>query len=746
MTLLGLLDLFRYLGIALVWVLAGCALLRAAGVRMPATQRWLVAPAATLALLAVTLGMTAVLLVPIRRVAALVWVLTGALAAVGLWREAREMSGSGRVDRESRAGWLLVATIALVVPTVLLLPYFVQGLGRYPGSAQPDGWSYAIYGAYLWDYPRMTEGGLSPGYQWAQHLSITRHVSASLLAWLAPVTHEGDTAAARGLLLALATFAIGSACAAVGRALGLSNRVALLAAIAAAGGNWIVNAMLVWNLDNLMVLAITPALATLAMEAGPGARAGMAVLAGLFVSSALYTYPEFSVLIIGGSALFFAGPLWRLPIRRSIAGLALCALTAAMLVAPYARELVQFFRIQLTVGGLKPPRAGEGAFAGLLDTTIQLPAIWGLGAESNIRPHPGLDVPVATLLSLLAVVGLVRLWRLRAIAPLVMLALLATAFSVFVWKHQYSYGAYKFVLQSWWLLALAVAFGVRECARIHPAVATIAAVIASSTFVVSASRSVRDVATPVQPGMEAFRAVTSVEGLANGAPVALLVENEVASHWASYFLRHSTIRLVASSGYLAAPHLHGSLIRATPVPWNSLRLVLTDARDPGPFVEAQDWKRLWRNRVFTLWDTGDRGWAAVWRVEGPYARGADLFEVGDTATILHAAANRPGLMTVRAGAGPAGAMPLASRLRVTDAAGAHCDHAIVSAEAWLRVALPAGDSVLRLTSAPAAETPAGPSSGPLMATLASPRVTFEAGRGVAGGNACPSSPAAAATP
>jgi hypothetical protein len=94
-----------------------------------------------------------------------------------------------------------VFTVALTVPPVVLLPYFVHGFGVYQGTPHPDAWSYTVFSAYLWDYPRLTDGGLAPVYQWASHLSLTRYVSPAEMGWLATATQEGDTQAAYGLLL-----------------------------------------------------------------------------------------------------------------------------------------------------------------------------------------------------------------------------------------------------------------------------------------------------------------------------------------------------------------------------------------------------------------------------------------------------------------------------------------------------------------------------------------------------------------
>ena len=136
-----------------------------------------------------------------------------------------------------------------------------------------------------------------------------------------------------------------------------------------------------------------------------------------------------------------------------------------------------------------------------------------------------------------------------------------------------------------------------------------------------------------------------MERLADGTPIAVVVANPVALHWASYFLRASKTRLVSTSGYLAAPPFQPAMAQAAPVPWRSLRLLLTDAADPGPVVEQQHWKRLWSNSQYALWDTGDVGWAVVSEIDTayPYAvNGSQLVWLGERPTSAHSHSERAG--------------------------------------------------------------------------------------------------------
>jgi hypothetical protein len=695
--------------------------------------------------MAVVLGMSAVVGTPIRRVSIPLWIALVGLAIAGLAFESMPRAKTKADSLPAADGVILLASIALIVPVLILLPFFVFGFGLYSGTAHPDSWSYTVFGAYLSEYPRLTDGGLAPVYQWACHLSGTRYVAPSELAWLASATHEGDTQAALGLLLSLSTFTIGSACAAFGRELGLPNRLLLLAAAGAGGGNWIGNAILVSNLDNLLVLPFVPALAALGSEEPQIIRPGKAVIAGLLAAAILYTYPEFAGLCLFCGGLFFARTLLKMRVRQSLIAIGICALTVGLLTSPYAGELAFFLRTQVSAGVAKAPRPGDGVFNGLLDPALRLSAFWALGPESGTRPWLWLANVAAVGLSLLATAGIVRMVRLRMLGALATLVLLLAGFSVFVWQHQYAYGAYKFVMLGWWLVILAVVVGVHECSRVHPGLMAVAATLATATFAVSGARSVREVMSPSQPDMGAFRALRAVNELAPRVPVAIAVADNTAVHWATYFLRGSKTRLITYSGYLAAPHVYPAMLRAMPVPWESLRLLLTDARDPGPVVETQGWKLLWRNDVYTLWDTGSLGWMVVSQIENPYPYAANTGGVwiGDKPTRLIASASWPGIATIRAAAlgadrpWPASLRP--ARILTTDGMAITCEWVVPESGASLVFGVHSGNNVLSLakTWPRSQEVPAADERFPLLLMLSNPTLEFRRGAPDPSGS-CPS--------
>jgi hypothetical protein len=733
----GLLDLLRYMLLCFLWILAGRGLLRLAKRQVLGPTGWLLAPAVTQAAVAVALGMSAVLGSPIRNVSTGLWTVTAVLAVLGLpfeWtRPGKRDAGIAFPSTQTR--WMVC--LAILVPVFVLLPYFFHAFGRYLGSPHPDGWSYTVYGAYLWEYPRGTYGGLAPVYEWASHLSQTRHVASAELAWLATATREGDTQAAVGLLLALTIFTISSTCAALGRIIGLRRGLLGLYVVAAGGGTWIWHAISVSNLDNLLALAYLPALAAVALDRPTSSKFGGAVVAGVLAAGLLYTYPEFAILLLSCSGLFFLQRVRKMPVRQSLMSAVVFTVTTGALIWPYGPDLAAFLRNQLASGlAAGTLRPGEGTFAGLVNPKLHLAAFWGLASHNETRDLLWARYILAGGLDVLALLGVWALARRRAWAALGTLVLVLAGFSTLVWVYHYSYGAYKFIILGWWLLTLVVVLGIRECSKVHPAIVLLAVVLGTGTFLPKALRSTR--LAFAQPGhtMEAMRAVRHVSQLADGAPVALVVSDDTAAHWATYFLRDIKVRVVAVSGYLAMPHVLPALLRAAPVPWGSLRLLLTDATDHGPVVETQGWKLLWRNDTYALWDTEDRGWIAVWSIDHPYGidgnEGHRRIWIGDEPTRLFAAANTDGIAILRGRFVADRPLPDAvrpARVLTTDGTGSRCDRSVDESATSLPLFVKAGDNLLALVKSwpPSRDVPGPDERRPLTLGLVSPTLEFRRG-------------------
>jgi hypothetical protein len=192
-----------------------------------------------------------------------------------------------------RSAWIsldyrYVIYISGLATLIVTAGYFRYGLFDYLGSPALDGWSYVSFGEYLRQYPKGTEGGLAPIYQYAAHLSATRFVASGLLAAFIPPWGIGlDTQMMVGplLILSLISYAlsIGYATIVLNQR-GMKVPVWLSVCIGVLGG-WIQLALIANNYDNLLILSISPALFGLALDSHLSRRNQIILLTILIAGS-----------------------------------------------------------------------------------------------------------------------------------------------------------------------------------------------------------------------------------------------------------------------------------------------------------------------------------------------------------------------------------------------------------------------------------------------------------------------------
>ena len=189
--------MIAYLLLCTISILTGQGILRLTRVGVETPVSIFLAPLVTLSFWAILLGLGISIGFTVKDLRLFVWPLTILLAAVGLW---------GADFRFFKQDWPMVL-IVLVAPVLLMAPYFWNGITTYLGSPAYDGWSYMAYGQYLLDYPRGTEGGLSPLAQYAAHLNSTRFIASALLGFFAVLSgSNADTQMVSGLFLAWTLF------------------------------------------------------------------------------------------------------------------------------------------------------------------------------------------------------------------------------------------------------------------------------------------------------------------------------------------------------------------------------------------------------------------------------------------------------------------------------------------------------------------------------------------------------------
>ena len=595
-------------------VLAGLTVLRVLRVEGP--REWLVALAAPvmLAVWADVVALSVALRMPLKLVAVPMLLLTAVAAAAALMRR-RLSVGHGPQSRR-RAIWLL--SVATTSAFVAILPYCVLGFEAYPGSRLPDGWAYVAYGQYLWSYSHGTTQALEPLYTYSLTLLNSRHVASGVLGVLSAVVSPGDTQLAIPYLQGLGIFSYACACGAVAAARQWGSRQCLLFMVLASVNGWVSNVIWANNHDNLLALALFPALASVAARQTPlSARDG--ILAAILTGALIHAYPELAglaVLCCGG--LYLHSVLQRGGLRAEWRGIAWAVAGALVIVSPVIAPITRFFLHQASVGLAAGPKPGTGMFPGLLGFATLPSAVWALGTEHMVTIWPPTQTLLAGALLLLLVIGLVHQMRRREwgwLGCLVVLMVLTVAMIV---VQRYDYGAYKILLVGWWIVAMFLTTAVTWLMALSSRWRVAGVLVLLVAAVPPAAGVARSLATVIRlppHSMNSYRQLADVPALVGTDPIALLVEDREGIEWALYYLRNARSRVGDFTGYIASEGARPLLENDARYPWETIRYVLTDGKDPGPVKEQQDWKLVWRSPVFALWDTRDSGWAAVTDVQ-----------------------------------------------------------------------------------------------------------------------------------
>jgi hypothetical protein len=733
LTIDGVADCLRYLCLCVLSVACGVGLLQLGRVSLSRRMMLLLAPTVTHALWALTLGVGVIGGLPVRRFAGGIWLLTGALALYG-FRALIAIRGPNEQKTVPYDATALLGLSALA-PLVLLLPDTLFGLSSYGGYGS-DGWSYVAFSRYIWDFPKGTEGGLAPLYQWASHLSGNRHVGAGELGLLSMLYRGGDVQAAEGTFVALILFTFCSACAAFAASYGLTFAQTLLYVGVTGLSGWMLSVVQVDNYDFGLALAYFPALAAIVREAQlTDYQRGWLIAslgAGLF-----YAYPELAPVIFACIGLLMFERLRKTP-ARAFSPMLWALVVFIALTSPYLKESTQYVTNQTTFALRGAARPGEAYFPGLLVPSQQVSAFWSLGGEFLASGWYRIRLAVGLALTILALAGVLRLARGREWGLVIVNLLLFLGTVVFIVRHGYAYGAYKFLVLNWWLLIFAVvvgAIGVQAAARSRTTRWMVGTLALMPVFLIPMTTGVRLERHRLfltQHAVDHFRPAGQVRWITGGKPVGVLVHDPFAAYWAVYFLRDAPVRLLTLPGYLGMPHVRPLIARSSSAPFESIRFLLTDAVDPGPLIEDEGWRLMWRSGPYALWDTQQHGWAVASEVSTPNGfeiyDGQPFFWMGGGPTGVEITANREGTVKLSARFIPGPNLPpgaAALRLRVVPSSGTARAHAIVAGEDAVCLPVTAGTMTWSLTpvDAPVARSPTGDPRSLLMGVLA-PRLRW----------------------
>ena len=584
---------------------------------------------------------------------------------------------------------LLAAWLALADSSGKWLPSAADTVGLHP-----DSWSYQAFSDYLDHYSRGRSDGMPMVDEFGSHLQGTRFATPALLALLhdQPVLADVPTTRLTFSLLCLVVHffsmtALGRAC-----VNGSDWLLPLCAAFLSTAEGWLGRILMAANNDNLIFVALAPALLALCCAAGDGGRAvrwRMTAALALLFGAILYTYPE-GMALLGGQIVS----------RRAHAGRRLelvgGGLAGVALASPYLPTFGAFVRSQMNMGTTitLAQRPGEGFLPGLLLGPNRLAASFALGDEilpASTRLATNL-LPLCLLA--LVIAGAWFLSRRQRWFAWVALPLIGLYLWQNVAKH-YDYGTFKVLVMSGWWVALAISAGVFWIAeRLSLSTAGKIVLAALLLSLVGVTKSVNRLRLPpvaLAEQIKSLQELSSLHFVTGQAPVLLAVDGEFDYLWATYYLRGLPLGTWQQRGYLAMPHVTPYLLRGVLPPPETCPFQLVSGARSGA---------LWQNARFSLVRTTPLFLA---NLQNP-ANGLEMIDgqrflwVGTQPATFHVVSRTAGhylLSALRINFGPSMAGRMAAHVAVQDADGTHEVEVAAGASA-IPIALAAGDTAVAL--------------------------------------------------
>ncbi len=590
--------------------LSGFGIIKILRLRFERRYFLFLAPLVTLAFWALTLGIAVTFRIPVKHIYIPIWLITIGFAMVGVWGE------SFRELFQERILFVVVLLSTIAVTAA----YFWYGYSIYLGSPALDGWSYIAFGQYLWEYPRCTEGGLAPLYQYAAHLCHTRFIASSLLGFFSPLNAQpGDTQASVGYLFSWAFFVYACAVAFFALNTRLKKWFQWLYVILVIFSGWSLAILAANNFDNVLVLGFFPALAGIILFIQSPILSWGGLLA-ILSSGVVYIYPEMAPLILSATCFYFLQRLCSSRSKKLLMRWLLLFLIAALLffllLAPAFNNMVSFFRNQLSsTSSLVRPGGDIGKE--LLNPISQYAAFWGMGGISRIQVKALLAIQLLTIVPFgLLIYGLFCLFRKREWGSLAAFFFLSVIFVYMIFFQRYGYGAYKIILLVWWLVIYAVLVGYsalrgrlmalspfyrRAVGFFLTACLLVLITVISAGFYLFYSGL-------AEKNILSFKQVKTIRNLISTSPVMVSVSDTIANEWAMYYLRDTPIYLFPYRGYAGQSHVIPFMERAKPVNLSEIHYVLTDYQTILP-----EWQTtlLWSGDRYKLWRIESTDWVLL---------------------------------------------------------------------------------------------------------------------------------------
>jgi len=490
------------------------------------------------------------------------------------------------------AAWALVPTLTVMMLAIVLVSGRAIRKHEFI-SVYPDTWAYCSFADYLEHNPRTVVSHLPPVEQFGSHLRNTRFGAPSLLALIAEIT-GGNPATALIWFTVLASTNIFTGFTVWCRVLKCPAALSLGAGFFAVACSWVLDAISVGNLDNILFMAILPHFLARFLLFTRGPKNARAVLAlALTVAALFYIYPE-GILISG--VLFLPFLVFRVVYdmikRRQTSAYMLLVVSASVFAAPYAGVFYSFFVNQLGMagGGVRP---GVNSFPGLL-TPALLPAIFGLGQEFNGTSFSIFNSVLPSVLVVLITIAGFFWWRTDRglFFCLPCLVLFAVWQGIF---QKYDYGVYKtlFIGSTYWIPAIFVGLNVsggRLFARRRLPLQMFTVVLLTAWAFWEKRDNFDSWAINHEVSMKPYQQLSQIRDLVGKEGVTLKMQSDFDQEWAVFFLRDIPLKIPAPRGYLAMPHILPVMAQAEYAAGEP-NFVLTD-------LDSRD--AIWRNQKFRL--------------------------------------------------------------------------------------------------------------------------------------------------
>jgi hypothetical protein len=483
--------------------------------------------------------------------------------------------------------WLLI--LCILLPIALMFNYFWFGLVNYPGSTVADGWTYISVGQYLWTYPRGTIGNLIPLFQYASAFNSSRFITSAMLAFLSPLSQAGDTQLIANAYLVWIFFIFSCSCAFFALTQKIGKYIYPYLILTVFSG-WFILLLKNNNFDHATFLGFLPVIAG-GFVLFHNQQWVWCLLLSIIITAGLYIYPEMSLPLAFGTSLFFIAVMRKHQKLYIIAALLAASLTM-LLLSPYLNEFIAFtmnqsHQLNLPLGS----RSSAYFNPSMLIPSRMLQSFWGL--RHNFLGH--LTAIVATVLFAR---GLFIFYKEKRFALLIFIMALIAGAMIMIIKYQYSYGAFKFISISWWLISFAVIIGVKSILESHPtkSIKIILSLMMIAYVISGASSNYSVIKKPGLESLSRFRALQTIKPMIGESATLVNIKEDVANEWALYYLRNDKIKVVRPPRFMDSPSGTRFMNQAIYIDPASIKFIVTD--DASSYPQN---RLVWSNGLYYLW-------------------------------------------------------------------------------------------------------------------------------------------------